>query len=66
VAVVNHAFTPAPAELERARAVLDAYEEAAAQGAGVVALDGEMIDLPVVERARQLLAEAERGARDAD
>lgn len=62
VPVVNRVLTPSEAELERARAVVAAYEEAAARGAGAVAIDGEMIDLPVVERARQLLAAAERSS----
>ena len=35
-----------------------AYEQASGEGRGAVALDGEMIDLPVVERARQILADA--------
>ncbi len=60
VPVVNDAFSPSSDELARARDVVSAYEEAAAQGRGAVALDGEMIDLPVVERARQLLADAKR------
>ena len=60
VACVNRVFTPSERELERARAVVGAYEDAVARGEGVLALDGEMIDLPVVERARQLLAAAER------
>jgi citrate lyase beta subunit len=66
VAIVNAAFAPSPAEVERARALVGAFDRASASGAGVVALDGEMIDLPVVERARQLLADAEGGAPDAD
>jgi citrate lyase subunit beta/citryl-CoA lyase len=66
VAAVNAAFTPSPDELDRARALVDTYERAAAGGSGAVALDGEMIDLPVVERARQLLTDAERGASHAD
>lgn len=56
--LVNAVFAPSDGELERARRVVDAYERGAAQGRGAVALDGEMIDLPVVERARRLLAEA--------
>ena len=45
----------------RARATWSARtSDAAAKGRGAVALDGEMIDLPVVERARQLLADAKR------
>ena len=53
-------FAPSAEELERARRVVEAYERGVAQGRGVVALDGEMIDLPVVERARQVLADAKR------
>ena len=60
VPVVNRAFTPSEPELAWARRVLAAYEEATADGRGAVALDGAMIDLPVVERARRLLAETER------
>jgi citrate lyase subunit beta/citryl-CoA lyase len=66
VAVVNEAFAPSERELARARAVVAAYESAAAEGKGAVALDGEMIDLPVVEHARRVLAEAKRGVRDGD
>ena len=60
VPVVNRAFTPSEPELAWARKVLDAYEAATAEGRGAVALDGAMIDLPVVERARRLLVETER------
>lgn len=60
VPVVNDAFAPSVEELARARDVVRAFEDAAASGRGAVAFDGEMIDLPVVERARQLLAEAKR------
>ena len=49
------AFTPRPAEVARARAVLAA---SAAAGGGVCELDGRMIDRPVVEAARRLLARA--------
>jgi citrate lyase subunit beta/citryl-CoA lyase len=60
VSVVNLAFTPSESELAWASKVLDAYEAGRAEGRGAVALDGAMIDLPVVERARRLLAETER------
>jgi citrate lyase beta subunit len=59
VPVVNRVFAPEPAQLEWARAVVDAFERGVAEGRGAIALDGEMIDLPVVERARSLLAMAE-------
>ena len=60
VPTVNRAFTPSESELAWASKVLDAYEAGTAQGRGAVAFDGAMIDLPVVERARRLLAETER------
>ena len=60
VPVVNDAFSPSREELAHARDVVRAFEDAAANGRGAVAFDGEMIDLPVVERARQLLADAKR------
>jgi citrate lyase beta subunit len=64
IEVVNRVFFPTSAELERARRVVEAYDRGVAGGAGVVGLDGEMVDLPVVQRARQVLAEAERSACD--
>ena len=60
VPVVNRAFTPSESELAWAWKVLDAYEVGTVEGRGAVALDGAMIDLPVVKRARRLLAETER------
>jgi citrate lyase subunit beta/citryl-CoA lyase len=55
VEIANRVFTPSAGELERARAVVDAYESALARGEGVTALGGEMIDFPVVQRAKRLL-----------
>lgn len=65
VEIVNRVFTPSDEELSQARRVVEAYEQAVGEGDGVTALDGRMIDLPVVERARQVLALAERSAVDA-
>ena len=60
VAVLNEVFTPAEAELDYARRVVDAYHVALQSGQGAVSLDGKMLDVPVVERARLLLARAEQ------
>lgn len=60
VGIVNRVFAPSAAQLERARAVVAAYEEGIREGRGAVSLDGELVDLPVVERARTVLAMAER------
>lgn len=55
VAVVQAAFTPSAERVEWARRVCAAF---AAAGGAAVAVDGQMIDLPVVERARSLLRSA--------
>jgi citrate lyase subunit beta/citryl-CoA lyase len=60
VPVVNRIFAPSEAEIAWARGVVEAYERESSEGRGVFALNGSMIDLPVVERARRVLAEAER------
>ena len=56
VPVINTAFTPSAAEIERARRVVDAYEAARAAGQGVTRMDNQMVELPIVERARRTLA----------
>ncbi len=60
--VVNRVFAPAADDVAWARRVLEAYDEGLSAGRGAVALEGRMIDLPVVERARRILAES-KGAR---
>ncbi len=56
VPVINEAFTPSRESLDWARAVMDAF--AAAPGAGVVGVGGEMIDRPHLRRAERLLKRA--------
>ncbi|MET0543485.1 MAG: CoA ester lyase [Variovorax sp.] len=51
---VNQAFSPTAEEVQWARSVLAAFD---ASGGAVVALAGKMIDRPVVERARRVLAD---------
>jgi len=60
IPVVHRAFAPSPGEIERARRIVAAWEDARSRGLGVVALGSKMIDPPVVERARRLVAEARR------
>ena len=55
IAVVNEIFSPTAAELDQARRVVRAFEEGLGRGEGAVALDGQMLDAPVVERARRVL-----------
>jgi citrate lyase subunit beta/citryl-CoA lyase len=54
--VCNEVFSPSPAEVSYARRVVDAFEGAQAKGRGAIALDGKLLDAPIVERARQTLA----------
>jgi citrate lyase beta subunit len=58
VEVVNRVLAPSAVEIEWARRVVEAHTAALREGRGAVALDGAMIDQPVVARAEQLLAEA--------
>lgn len=60
---INEMFSPLPEEIEYARRVVVAFEEAEAQGRGATSLDGKMIDIPVVKRARNLLALEEASAK---
>ena len=64
VPIVNRVFEPETESLDWARRVIDAAEAGEREGRGAVALDGEMIDLPVVERARRILAEAKGATHD--
>ena len=60
---INTLFSPSEEELEYARQVIAAFSEAEAEGRGSTSLDGKMIDVPVVKRARNLLALAESMAK---
>jgi citrate lyase subunit beta / citryl-CoA lyase len=63
VAVLNETFSPTPSDVAAARRVIDTYAEAIAQGRGSIALDGKMLDVPVVQRSERVLAIADKIAR---
>jgi citrate lyase subunit beta/citryl-CoA lyase len=52
---VNSVFSPTREEVEYARQVVKAYEEAVARGDGSISFGGQLIDRPIVERARRTL-----------
>jgi citrate lyase subunit beta/citryl-CoA lyase len=54
VAIINRIFTPSPEAIARAERIVQAF--AAAGNAGVVGLDGEMLDVPHLAAAKALLA----------
>jgi citrate lyase beta subunit len=58
VAPVLEAFTPTEAEIAAARRLVAAYQTHQVAGKGAFALDGKMVDMPVVRTAEQVLARA--------
>jgi citrate lyase subunit beta/citryl-CoA lyase len=52
---INATFSPTTEEIDYAKQVLQAFEEANARGDGSIALGGQLIDRPIVERARRTL-----------
>jgi len=58
IRVIHEAFQPTPLEIEKAKKVVAAFEEAQSKGLAVVSLGSKMIDPPVVQRALKLVARA--------
>ena len=58
VPILNEEFAPSSKEIARAERMVAAYDAALATGTGALEFEGSMIDVPVVERARVLLARA--------
>jgi len=56
VHILNEEFGPSATEVLSARQIAAAYEEAVAAGRGSIAVDGKMVDVPVVLRAQETLA----------
>jgi citrate lyase subunit beta/citryl-CoA lyase len=56
IKVIHEVFTPTQKEIDKSLAIIAAIKEANAKGSGVIALNGKMIDKPIVERARHNLA----------
>lgn len=59
VSALNEAFTPSAEEIAHARRLIAADARAAAEGRGSFTVDGKMIDVPVIVRARRLLERQE-------
>ncbi|HET6578340.1 MAG TPA: CoA ester lyase [Gemmatimonadales bacterium] len=55
IALANEVFSPPPAEVERARRILAALDEAAREGRGAAQLDGKMIDAASARMARNVV-----------
>lgn len=58
IPIINAIYAPTQAEIQNAKEVLAAIEEAESKGSGVIAINGKMVDKPIVERAYHVLAMA--------
>jgi citrate lyase subunit beta/citryl-CoA lyase len=59
IALANEVFTPPAAEVDKAKRILVALQEAAAQGKGAAALDGRLIDAASERMANNIVRAAE-------
>jgi citrate lyase subunit beta/citryl-CoA lyase len=59
VTALNEAYTPTAEEVAYALKLIEADRKAAAEGRGSFTVDGKMIDIPVIDRARKLIARHE-------
>ena len=59
IAVVHQVYAPSAEEVKWAQRVVQAFEAQQAAGAGAFALDGRMIDMPLVQQARRVLERAQ-------
>lgn len=55
VDLANSAWTPTEAEIDRARRLVAAYEEATARGIAAIDFEGQMVDEPLATQARRIL-----------
>lgn len=58
VGVTQEAFTPSDEALEEARRIVETFEASQKEGKGAYALDGKMIDMPLLKNAQKTLARA--------
>jgi citrate lyase beta subunit len=63
VPIVQEAFTPNDAAIEQARRVVRAARESLSAGRGAFALDGKMVDMPIVRAAERVLARAQAAGK---
>ena len=61
IPVARRAFRPTAEEAARAAGIVTAFDAAAGEGRGAISVDGSMVDAPVAERARALLAAYGKG-----
>ena len=55
IKIVHEAFSPTEQEIEKAKKIIVAFNDAKAKGLGVVSIGSKMIDAPVVKRAERTI-----------
>jgi malyl-CoA/(S)-citramalyl-CoA lyase len=60
IPLANEVFTPGEAEVEQARRILRAMEEAAKEGRGAISLDGRLIDAASIRMAQNLVSKVDQ------
>ena len=63
VSVVQEAFTPSDSAIEYARRIVESFESSQKEGKGAYALDGRMIDMPLLKNAQKVLDRARAGGK---
>ncbi len=63
VPVVQEAFTPSAEEIDYAKRVVETFEASQREGRGAYALDGKMIDMPLLKNARKVLDRAKAAGK---
>ena len=63
VSVVQEAFTPSDDSIAYARRIVETFEASQKEGKGAYALDGKMIDMPLLKNAQKVLARAKAAGK---
>ena len=63
VSVVQDAFTPSDSAIEYAKRIVESFESSQKEGKGAYALDGKMIDMPLVKNAQKVLDRAKAAGK---
>ncbi|NWG07180.1 MAG: CoA ester lyase [Chloroflexi bacterium] len=63
VPVVQEAFTPSDEEIAYAKRIVESFEASQKEGKGAYALDGKMIDMPLLKNAQKVLERAKAGGK---
>ena len=63
VEIANEVFSPSAEEVDRSRRLIEAYEAAQSEGRGTIEFEGNMVDEPLLKRARAVLESVRLNAR---